>query len=178
MFLTRFPCLLTARFTNSPLQTCTAERLGQLNAESAACIAAWQVAVRHSSELGRFLVSGTGVPAGRTVLVLPPNRILRFEHVDDFNTVIQVRMVQTLALSLVPGCSDPQLHPGARQREPRRAAIQRQPDAGRPGQFPVALVRAPAVVTALISSGVDGNAFHLHFSGVSRCASCRWWSRS
>jgi hypothetical protein len=47
--------------------------------------------VRHSPELGRFLVSGTGVPAGRTVLVLPPNRILRFEHVDDFNTVIQVQ---------------------------------------------------------------------------------------
>ena len=85
-----------------PLQTCTAERLGQLNAESAACIAAWQVAVRHSPELGRFLVSGTGVPAGRTVLVLPPNRILRFEQVDDFNTVIQVRIVQAPSRSLVP----------------------------------------------------------------------------
>ena len=67
----------------------------ELNAESEACIARFGVAVRESAELGRFLVSCTGVPAGQTVMVLPPNRILRFEDVEDFNTVIQASRLFT-----------------------------------------------------------------------------------
>lgn len=109
-------CLLTAPDTPHSLQTCTAERLGQLNAESAACIATWQVAVRHSQELGRFLVSGTGVPAGHTVLVLPPNRILRFEHVDDFNTVIQARQNRPIP-DRPAGCAHTQLRTQVRASE-------------------------------------------------------------
>jgi hypothetical protein len=68
-----------------------AERLAQLNADSAACISRWRITVAHSEELGRFLVSTTGVPAGETVMVLPPNLIQSFEDVRDYNTVIQVR---------------------------------------------------------------------------------------
>ena len=45
----------------------------------------------HSEALGRYLVSGTGVPAGETVMVLPPNLIQSFAEVRDYNTVIQVR---------------------------------------------------------------------------------------
>ncbi len=45
----------------------------------------------HSEELGRYLVSTTGVPAGETVMVLPPNLIQSFAEVRDYNTVIQAR---------------------------------------------------------------------------------------
>ena len=67
------------------------ERLAQLNADSAACIARWRIRVEQNEALGRFLVSGTGVPAGETVMVLPPNLIQAFAEVRDYNTVIQVR---------------------------------------------------------------------------------------
>jgi len=67
------------------------ERLAQLNAESAACIARWRIRVDQNEALGRFLVAGTGVPAGETVMVLPPNLIQEFAEVSDYNTVIQVR---------------------------------------------------------------------------------------
>ena len=58
-----------------PRPTVTAQRLAELNAESAACIARWQIAVAQNDALGRYLVSGTGVPAGEAVMVLPPNLI-------------------------------------------------------------------------------------------------------
>jgi type IV secretory pathway protease TraF len=65
--------------------------LAQLNADSEACIARWRIRVEQNEALGRFLVSGTGVPAGGTVMVLPPNLIQSFEEVRDYNTVIQAR---------------------------------------------------------------------------------------
>ncbi len=73
------------------LQTCSSERLRALNIESEACLAKWRIQVAQSPELGRYLLSATGVPAGETAMVLPPNRILRFEDVRDYNTVIQAR---------------------------------------------------------------------------------------
>jgi hypothetical protein len=68
-----------------------AARLAQLNADSAACISRWRITVAHSEELGRYLVSTTGVPAGEMVMVLPPNLIQSFAEVRDYNTVIQAR---------------------------------------------------------------------------------------
>ena len=65
--------------------------MAQLNAESAACVARWRIRVEQNEALGRFLVSETGVPAGETVMVLPPNLIQSFDEVRDYNTVIQVR---------------------------------------------------------------------------------------
>ena len=66
--------------------------MAELNAASAACIARWRIRVDQNEALGRFLVSDTGVPAGETVMVLPPNLIQTFEEVRDYNTVIQVRV--------------------------------------------------------------------------------------
>ena len=71
--------------------TVDAERLRVLNNESAACLERWKVRVAESDELGRYLLSETGVPAGEVVMVLPPNRILAFSEVEDYNTVIQAR---------------------------------------------------------------------------------------
>ena len=67
------------------------DRLAALNSESRACLSRWRIAVACSPELGRYLLSASGIPAGETALVLPPNRILRFHECTDFNTVIQVR---------------------------------------------------------------------------------------
>ena len=54
----------------------------------------------HSEELGRYLVSTTGVPAGETVMVLPPNLIQSFAEVRDYNTVIQARTRVVLVCAL------------------------------------------------------------------------------
>jgi len=83
-----------------------AGRLAQLNADSTACIARWNIRVEQNEALGRFLVSGTGVPAGETVMVLPPNLIQAFEEVLDYNTVIQV---SAAARSATPGRGAPLL---------------------------------------------------------------------
>jgi type IV secretory pathway protease TraF len=110
-----------------------AERLAQLNADSAACIARWLITVAHSEELGRYLVSATGVPAGETVMVLPPNLIQAFDEVRDYNTVIQAR--QRVRLHLRARRSSRRVLaavPGAVQRAPGGAAVQRQPDGGGP----------------------------------------------
>ena len=69
----------------------SAERLAQLNGESAACISRWGISVAQNAELGRYLVSATGVLVGETVMVLPPNLIQSFAEVKDYNTVIQAR---------------------------------------------------------------------------------------
>jgi hypothetical protein len=121
-----------------PHRVVDAARLVKLNADSAACIARWRIAVAHSEDLGRYLVSGTGVPAGETVMVLPPNLIQAFADVRDYNTVIQVRC--GCAAHARPAALTRAL-PGALQRAPVAAAVQRQPDSRRPGQLPVAQAR-------------------------------------
>jgi SET domain len=69
----------------------TPERLAELNVESAALIAKWGIEVATSEELGGYLRSTTGIPAGQLALLLPPNLIQSFSEVTNYNAVIQVR---------------------------------------------------------------------------------------
>ena len=81
------------------------KQLQLLNAASAACIERWQITVAKNELLGRFLVSGTGVPAGELVMVLPPNLIQSFDEVTDYNTVIQVPAALLPRRDMRPGGS-------------------------------------------------------------------------
>ena len=118
------------------------ERLAQLNADSVACIARWRIRVEQNEALGRFLVSGTGVPAGETVMVLPPNLIQAFAEVRDYNTVIQVRTCSATQRATPSADGRPgATRSGALQRAPIRAAVQRKLDGRRPGQLLVAQAR-------------------------------------
>ena len=56
-----------------------------------ACIANWGLSAHRNEALGAYLVAERAVPAGVTVLVLPPNRILRHHEVKDFERILTVR---------------------------------------------------------------------------------------
>jgi len=62
-----------------------------LQAESNLLIEAFGIGLRHSAELGGYLVASRIIPPGALVMLLPPNRIQSASEVSEWNSVIQVR---------------------------------------------------------------------------------------
>lgn len=50
----------------------------------------WKLSVQYNVEIGNHLVSQCGIPKDCLILLLKPVNILTFEHIADFNRVIQV----------------------------------------------------------------------------------------
>lgn len=74
-----------------PATPVSVERLRELQEEARLLVARWGLRTAESASLGRYLVAGFRIPAGELAMLLPPNRILAFSEVTQFNTVIQAR---------------------------------------------------------------------------------------
>lgn len=83
------PALLPAIMSSKPVVL--PARLAALQAESEALIAAAGIVLRHSAELGGYLVASRSIAPGALVMLLPPNRIQSASEVSEWNAVIQVR---------------------------------------------------------------------------------------